>query len=312
MNYLPAIEDRARSRRLKWAYFEVDNLPPADALKEPAYTGAYSYTMLSSRRRLIRSSVCIPLAPGLETPTTIARDYLLEKYKRSPKASAGQIRACADGLAGVISPAYARPAKFDHGYYIDLRASYFSILNLVGWDLDYYPGRWLVHGRPCDDFPFPDNKRSRTALVSCCISPSTPPFFPRGYAWPADEPLPPTIPNPLINLQLWRLVNDVLACLTYEAVARGAVYTYIDGYIAPDRATADRLLELAKSWGLEGRIKHEGPGEVYGRGGYWFNVPKRRWPDSLDYVGIKDPPVHMAWLRKKLVNSPHMALAAKG
>lgn len=296
---------RSADRRQRFLTFELDDLPRLQDVKEPAFLGAYSYTLLATRRRLLRASVCLPLPAGLETPTAAARDYLALTFKRSPKAKSEQIKTIAAGLR--VHPAFAIPREFSDGYYIDIRSAYWAILNRVGWNLDYWPGRWLGFGRNCLDFPFPQDKRARTCLVSCAISPISAPYYPADYHRPEGEKIQKPVKNHLINLQLWRLVQDVLFSIGWEAQQAGAIYGYIDGFIAPDYASMARVLEVIGSWGLQARIKQTGRGAVNGRGDYYFGKPRIRFGAQTPYNNIQAKPPHMAFLRERLVKSPYLA-----
>ena len=100
-------------------------LPPLSSLKELTIIGKYSYYQNQSQKRIIDKTEAIELKPGLvETPPNIARSYLLEKYKLSPRISKVQFDANVESLRQM--PNYAKPGKFDYGFYVDIKSAYLS------------------------------------------------------------------------------------------------------------------------------------------------------------------------------------------
>ncbi len=243
-------------------------LPPLSSLKELTIIGKYSYYQNISQRRIIDKTESIELKPGLiETPPNIARTYLFNKYKLSPRISRIQFDASVESLRQM--PNYAKPSNFDHGFYIDIKSAYWSIMNIAGWDVDYYPGKWLSDGTPPDDFPFPEHKTARSCLYSAGAMSSIPYYDPayksKGKEFPID-----TFENgnPLINPGLCKLTSDVLNSIATQAIQAGAVYANTDGFIAPNEKIAGHIVHIIMNWGLEARVKAEGKGGVKSAGAY--------------------------------------------
>ena len=265
-DYIPAIVDRARERRETYQYEVVRRLPSSSEIEEVAILGSYSVILLESKVRYLLSSKVIRLEDHLpESPATVARDYLKLKYKQSPRVSSEQIRQVSYGLK--VNPHYAAPRAFKDGYYIDIRSTYLTILDNVGWNLDYWPGRYLSRGTPPDDFPWRDNKAARNCLVSLCIGNTVPIYFPPNRMREEEEFV---TKNTLQNLQLWRCIQDVLFCVAYEVRRAGAIYIQMDGYIAPDYKTLENVIDVLNGWKLPFSIKYSGRGQVSGFCGYSF------------------------------------------
>lgn len=240
----------------------VKRLPPIHTIKEFTFIGKYSYTKKQSNERIVSTEDEIELRTGLtESPPFIARTYLGMKYKTGPKVSAMQAAAIMDGLRPV--PNYARPVRFDHGFYIDIKSAWWEIINVVGWDVDYYPSKWLSDGTHPDDFPFSQNKIARSCLVTAGSMGGIPYIKPSSY-----EIKQLTIGNTLANISIQRVISDVLNSIAAQAIAAGCVYVANDGFIAPNENIAGRTIQIIQNWGLAAGIKGEGPGGVKSSGAY--------------------------------------------
>lgn len=277
---MQAATDRAILRRSRVKTEYVKDLPDVGELKERAITGQQSYFLLASQKRIVMRPGCLKLLDGvIETPSAVARDYLQWQYGGSPWARKSQIDAVQFDLPP--NPAYARPCVFNHGWYIDIKSAYWSIMQMVGWDVDYWPKKWLGRGVPPFNYPFPDDKRARTCLVSCAIGTAVKAYNPHALK-PFQDPFAPLqVPNPNHNLQLWRLVRDVLMCIAFDAVAAGAVYANTDGYIAVTEDSKNAIQQIIADWGLESRIKATGRGRVVTHGIYDVGREKHSIPDQL-------------------------------
>lgn len=286
--------ERARKRQDQYKTIPVRELPDPYTLTETTMLGSYSYFKVSSRTRLIVKGDCIKLDGSLiETPSAIARDYLKEKYKRGPIVKRVQAAAVMDSLYGV--PNYARPAKFEHGFYVDIKSAYWSIMKIAGWNVDYWPGRWLSAGTPPDDFPFQDHKIARNCLVSAGVPAKMTRYMPRGVFDSVSAG------NPLTNVSLFKLIQDVLNSIAESAIAAGAVYANTDGFITPSENIAARVIGIIDDWGLVSSVKAEGAGEVTGAGAYLVgaseSVPHKLKNRPSPVSNIYAPKTR-AWLQK--------------
>lgn len=286
-------------RRDQWDTSIVKELPSPYSLKQTTLLGSYSYTLLSTRQRIITKQDALRVNDGslekpiIETPSAVARHYLRLKYKRGPIIKHSQGVKLRDGLN--TSPSYARPGTFEDGYYVDIKSTYWSIMQSIGWNVDYWPGKWLSSGTPPADFPFSDNKIARNCLVSAGIPGSIIRYNPLGV-FDAVNP-----GNPLANVSLYRLINDVLNSIASQAMSLGAIYVNTDGYIAPDKKTAAKIIQLIYDWGLTPSIKAKGRGGIKSSGAYKVgDVISEPYKLRRDPVEVKSvhAPSYAAWLQK--------------
>ena len=287
--------DRAVKRAATWRADIVKELPDPMTLQERTILGAYSYALQDSKVRMIKKDSLLDLGEGIqETPSTIARDYLTLSYKRGPKILHEQAQIIKRALKQF--PIYAAPGQFDHGLYIDIKATFWEVINIAGWDVDYYPGRWLAAGRPPHDFPFPDHKQARSCLVSVARPGLIVTYKPDGK-FPIFK-----AGSPIINLSISKLISDILNSIAADAVALGAVYANTDGYICPSEPIAAAVCQLIIDWGLEPRVKAEGPGSVKSAGAYKVG-PVESVPfamrGNMESVKKIFPPKYKNWLRPR-------------
>ena len=297
---IPQLIEKAFLRRLRFHHVLVDELPPPFWFQEDVTCGNFSIIANASKERYLCRPRCIvvketPLFPILESPTTIARDYLTLKYHHSPRVFRQQ---GLDAMANTSPPfpIYAEPCRFFDGYYVDIRAAYFSIMLRAGWNVDYWPEKKrIARGRPPADFPFPKHSIARNSLVSMGLlskvlkySPSRGLYFAPKY-------------NTLLNYQIYRLISDVLQSLAAEALRLGCVYINTDGYIFTAPQPAAYMMEVIRDWGLTARLKGQGPGRVRGVGSYEVGAMKsKRWvgPDAKIREVRKIP--YAKWLQSRM------------
>ncbi len=291
-NTLGAMIEKSLERSDKWTPVYLHNQPDVMTLGEIALLGSHSYCLSSSRKRIIWNVVSLS-DDVQETPSAVARDYLTIEYKQGPRISKGQ-----STVTSLLPPMpnVAKPTEYDHGYYIDIKSCYWSIMSIIGWNVDYFPGRWLSPGRPPVDFPFPNHKVARNCLISTGRLGVVSRYIPDGKF---DEI---KIGNRLANTQLIRLISDVLNSIASQAVDAGAVYCNNDGFIAPNERIAGEIIRIITDWGLTATIKGEGRGGVRSAGAYktgpYKSLPYDVRKDSIP-VSTMFPPPYRAWLQKR-------------
>lgn len=243
----------------------VTVLPNVKDYSEPVIWGVFSHTLLSTKVRLLKSSAACFIGNGPQTPGDIARDYLDFYFPKRLRATGQQAEVL---TAHKTPPLYLNPAVLKDGVYIDLKSAYFSIMCNFGWNVDYYPGRWLLMGRPPIDFPLKSHKIARNVLVSIGMS--------SHYTmWDGHRFQRKPSRNVHRNFGLWSLVCDVLHLIAREAVKCGAIYIHTDGYIVPS-TNVDRLVEAISAFGLDYSIKGQGETFVLGFGNYRVGDRKTR------------------------------------
>lgn len=258
MTILAAMADLAHKRNEQYAPDVRSVWFPVTHLDSLTWLGTYSWANPKLKRRFIEESIVIyDLFDVPQTPPEIARDYLRAKYLEYRRHTQSQFAAINEARS---APRYAQPGVYRDMAYVDLRAAYWSIIQAVGWDVDYCPGRWIGKRSTNEDFPIPDHKLARNCLVSAgLITPST--------VWTGEKIKNFTGHNPLVNYDIWALCQDVLHALATLALKAGAVYVHTDGYIVPEKH-AELLREEIAEWGIESKVKGRGNAAIYAVGCY--------------------------------------------
>jgi hypothetical protein len=292
---LAVLIDAAHRRRERFHTVELVRLPELRTLQEPTILGTYSFVKQISQTRLLKAPDCVRLDGCIESPSAVARDFLSWKYRKGPRVKHTQIQRLRGGF--LAPPSFAKPCSFEHGFYIDIRSTYWSIMNTVSWKVDYWPGKWVgLQAEPPVDFPFPDHKISRNCLVSAGLSHGIQRYVPGDKS--TVESITPG--NPLANLSLFRLICDILNAIGFEAQERGAVYVNNDGYIATSSTIAREICQIVFDWGLEPRIKYEGPGWVRAIGSYKVGNHKTRREMIAQKTTRLREPAGASWLQKRI------------
>lgn len=248
------------------AFQKIDpkNLQP----KERVIMGTYSRTWTKAMVREMLFSKTVDLGYGRCTLTDVARDYLVAKYpKRRILREQGKL------LKQYPPPFYTKPGYFPAMAHIDIRAAYWTIMRIVGWDVDYWPTRWLAVGETMEDFPLPDNKTARNALHGVSLPNQIQIMTSHGLShfWAY---------NKFLNLQVHTVISNVLHELARFAVAEcECVYVNTDGYIVPQNKASDLMNEINR-WGLSWKYEHAGNAVVLSSGIYRIADHRSKRPQS--------------------------------
>lgn len=244
-----------------WGVELVDKFPLVTTLRERVYLGSFAWTLTKSRKKLMMIAHARQLGARHVTPAEIARAYLRLKYSKRTKRMTGmQASEFVDYRSQ--PPLYCTPCSITDALYIDIKSAYWSIVQTVGWDVEYMPERWLGVGDTVSDFPFADDKLARNCLVSCGLPSNM-------SVWTGTKLTIQKGWNDFINLMLWGLVCDVLNGVARDVVQAGAVYCYTDGYIVPANRAND-VFDVLESWGLPFGVKHSGRCVVQAPASYSF------------------------------------------
>lgn len=268
----------------------ISNWFPLTDLKTLTVLGSFAWTSKAAGKKWILRPHAHHTGWGWCSPADIARDYISVKYKdRRMRITTEQYRSCVELKRS--PPLVAVPQVLPHAFYIDLTSAYWSILRVVGWDVDYNPDRWLMVQSDVDDFPYPHIKLARNSLVSSGIATDI-------RIWTGEKLVFKKTFNHFINNVLWACVQDVLNCIARD-VLPFAAYINTDGYIV--RAEyKDIVMDAIARWGLPCSIKYEGRAEIYNVGEYNIegkNYVEPRTKKRVATVKIHHPDV--AWLRKR-------------
>lgn len=248
---------RAADRQAKYKTVLVETFPDVTSLSEMVYLGVLSWTLPVRAERWLKPGAVVNIGNGLQTAGEIARDYLDFKHPNKLRATGAQARALNLHRS---APLYCEPSVIEFASYVDLKSAFWSIMNIVGWNVDYFPGRWLVKGDTPHDFPLSTHKVARNALVSCGLP--TPMRM-----WTGKKFARQYRRNPHINMGLWSCIMDTLHSIAGHALRLGSCYVHTDGYILPGWDANDLQARIAE-FGLTSSIKASGLGVVLGMGNW--------------------------------------------
>lgn len=228
------------------------------------------------------------------TPADRAKWYL--KYKGLDKGRKRVTRGQYDATIKRkrSAPLFAKAGRYPDMVYVDIVSAYWSIMKIVGWDVDYYPGRWLGVSSDITDFPYADDKLARNCLASAGLMGNV-------RMWTGNKLVWVKTYNPNVNMMLWNFLQDVLHGIGTEMIRScGAVYVHTDGYIIK-KERLQTAFDIVQSWGLTASVRYEGGAVVRGAGDYdigWRKSRRRRPVKMTDHDAMNA--VHAIWLRDKL------------
>lgn len=279
----------------RYEHVVLEQFPSIHSFDCPIIMGSFGWTIPKTRQRLIHTKHALYIEGLVCTPADLARHYLSIKYPDMLRCRTSQYKAFSQRR---YYPLYAKPCLLDCAAYIDIQSAYWSILQVLGWDVEYKPilnGKrgFFGVGQSMADWPFPDQKVARNCLVSIGIGKGI-----RQYHRGRFKVL--KTGNPHANRGLWACIMDILNSIAYEAVLAGAVYVNTDGYIF-DISKLDEGMSVVEKWGLPVRIKHMGQCRVWGTGAYDINGhwSKRPIRNPNEVYSIR-PVENIDWLREQV------------
>jgi hypothetical protein len=248
-----------------WNVNLIEKFPRVQTIREPVIAGVFGMTFLSSRSRMLLQDTAIPIGDTHHTPSGLARDYLMSVYNKKRRAFLDQkLKIKVERSA----PLYCANGFYHDMVYADIRATYFTIMRNVGWDVDYCPDEFLLAGRAPLDFPLPEHKIARNCVYSASYVQDM--EFWTGTAWQTKRN-----GSPLVNYCLIAYVLDLLHAIAITALGLGAVYIHTDGYVIP-RANYDKLRVFCYELGLDLKIEGEGDAHIIAAGSYKVGKKKTK------------------------------------
>lgn len=244
-------------RRETYKTSVIERFPPLATIKERTTLGMFSWTLQESKQRWIHELNCIDLLGYPQTRSEITRDYLSIVNPRKLRAKGWQAENFTQHRA---PPTFAKVGKWGDCTYVDLKSAYWSILGVTGWDVDYYPGKWILPGRVPYDFPLINDKIARICLVSAGLNAPT-------RIWTGSQVIVIRTQNSHLNLGVWSICQDLLHTLANIAERLGAVHIHTDGYIVPT-SNAEYLINRIREFGLVARPKATGSTWIHAVGSY--------------------------------------------
>lgn len=292
------MEEVAREKYTGYTIHLIDRWPPMSEIDVECYIGSMVLTSVTTKQRWMMRKDAIPFAGTWVTSADVARFYLNLKFKGvKRRITTLQWKEFYETRRSM--PLSATPVHFENAYYIDIRSAYWTILRAVGWDVDYMPGGWLKvkDHITVNDFPFSEIKMARNCLVSLAADGSR-----MMRIWDGSQMIFRKGGNGLVNKMLFALVSDVLNNVADECIRAGAVYSFTDGFIVPERSVKD-VEEIIASWGLSSGVKHFGETEIKGAGAYSIGDYKtRKFRIQSARCIHKVNPVCSAWLKKRFAH----------
>lgn len=300
--------DRQRERMQGWSVELVDEFPPLTRIPQRVILGSFSWAIPGMKLKLLQRANAVNIGAGYCTPADIARDYITLKYpNRRVRCTRSQYAECV--AIRKQTPVYCKPCHLEYGYYVDVKSAYWSIVETVGWDVNYLPGRFLGVNSNNDDFPFPLMKMARNCLVSVGLPGPM-------RIWTGEKLVTQNKGSKFVNLILWRLAMDVLNGVARDAIDAGAVYAYTDGFIVPyDKL--DAVSDAVSAWGLDVGVKHEGEVHVKAPAGYKFfgryeTKAYKRFRHEIDSSTVYKPDGEfLRWRFAKFAEAASIRLYAK-
>ena len=281
--------DRAYKRQGENTY-RMGKFPHLNDLDNRTLLGSFSWFTPVEHIRYVNPLTVVNIGLGDQTQPEIARDYLMVKYGKPPAIRKTQL---SELLRTRNAPLWSMPGVYPDMCYIDIKSAYWSILRIIGWDVDYMPGKWLTFRSSLEDFPAPELKVARSALVSLSQSATL-------SVWTGERLGKEKTGSNLLNSALWACVFDILNGVANDMVSLGAVYCHTDGYMLP-KARAEQAIETIREWGLPASIKHEGDAEVTTVGVYRIGARQTLQRSKIvPHVWHKIDPTWSAWLKPRV------------
>ena len=289
-NFHSEIMSRLAEKQHRQDVQVVAQMPSLYEVQDYVMLGSFSWYYQQAKKRTLLRPFAMLFPEVVATPSDLVRSYLDIKY---PKLRAMRKQIAAWNVS-YNQPLYAQPRTTERGVYVDLKSAYWSIVQVIGWDVDYFPNQWLGRGKSMEDFPYPDFKLTRNCLVTAGLVNDRSVW--NGYNQTYETA---RMGNAHVNNGLWRLSMDVLQGIAADAIGSGAFYVHTDGYIV-DTGNLDRLQEAIAAWGLQSTIKAAGHTIVHGVGSYSVGEKDTKQPKGKPHFfdGVVNLPYH-AWLRKR-------------
>ena len=276
-----------RYPRIVWERPELQDLPPGTIL------GGATWSRPGVVRYIVNPTMCI-VAGEPATHIDLAR-YWIRQHYRIPLRR----RRSEDELAWAPQVLWASPCSYHALAYVDLVSTYRRILELVGWDAEYWRSRYLSVAGAAELGEL--SKLAYSAAVAIAARP-----WSTLRVWDGQRLVARRMRNVYANTSLYRLMRDALwgiASDVRDALGDQVVYANTDGYIVPS-ALADVVVGAARAWGFRARVKVSGEGEVRGVAS-WRIADRATRRDSLRprLPPPLMPPAEREWLRPRLAEA---------
>ena len=267
----------------------ISSWPAITSIHAPTFIGSFTWTCQAEKWKLMSKKSAISTPGGWASPAELARNYIAIKYPKRRRVTTAQYHEI---MRKRQQPLLAIPGTYGDCVYLDLKSAYWSILKVIGWDVEYFPGHWLGVKSDVSDFPYEDYKLARNSLVSVGL-------VGNGKMWTGEKLIAIKKANPFTNMALWSAVQDTLNGVASDMEKAGALYINTDGYIFR-RENMETAFQVAEDWGLTLSIKNEGAADVIAAGTYSIGMKKNNRVQNIRptyYRQIDD--THKDWLKPR-------------
>lgn len=265
----------------------------------PVLVGSCSAILLNYSARLMDRPAVIAVDGTHETATALARDYLHVKF--GGRMDGHHIPPEIQSVPQPFAPYYLRGPHAGLLVYLDLKSAYWTIVRRVGWRCVYRPGVYLGKEGSVADFPWPNHRLARNALVTSC-APGARRIMKDGKL--IEEPFR----NPLLNYPLLRVVSDTLHAIAIDLIEKfRAICVHTDGYIFASLKDAEDARDfLMAEWGFESSVRAAGVGTVKAPGAWQIGEEKTEIFDvvrlrSDSVISLREIP-YRDWLRRSFAS----------
>lgn len=284
--------DRAAERLDGYEINIVDTFPHIRSLTDVTFIGSFAWTQTSAKRRWMKRDYVYRLLVPV-SPADIARDYLAVRYQHyRMRCRTSQYHALVRDVRA--APLYCKPGYIQDAVYLDMTGAYWQILQTVGWNPEYLPGRYLGVNDNVLDFPYQSIKLARNSLVSVALPGRT-------RLWTGEKFATMKRKSKWQNLILWGLVQDVLHGIALDMVEHcDCRYVHTDGYIMPASQQA-RAQSVARAWGIVLRLKYASFARIRNTGDYDMSGHTSGRPARMRtsiYSNLRDD-IDRSWLRRR-------------
>ena len=268
--------------RIEWRKPDLSELDPGTII------GGSTWSRKGGTRWVVQPELCV--IPGIGvTHMDLARFWVRENYNLPLRR-----RRAEDAQEWAPVPQLARLTRLGDGAYVDIRSAYRSIVERVGWDVEYVRGRYMT----CGGADLSElTKLAYSAIVAIAARPYT-----MMRRWNGAQIETHRVRNLYANSSVYRLVRDVLWGVYSDVTDNVDVLYYnTDGCIvrSKDVSAVEQIMDW---WGFESRVKAKGEVMVYGFGSYSIAQTRtKRWTHSLKDPTPQMPQHQRSWLRERML-----------
>jgi len=268
-------------------YTFVPFLPDLSSLPPGTVLGSYVYTIPAQRLRFYDRSAQAVGAPAGITPLDLAREWLRLAFDLPLRRRRDQRNPAPPVLLAIKTHA-------PDLVYLDIAGAYRTILEAVGYDVEYKRYRYLSARATRLPPLITRNKRAYAGIVAISSH-----YYSLLQKIDQEGISSIKVRNIFYQPSLFSVVRDVLSGVYHDVLGLPTlVYANTDGYIV--RAPyADLVRHKIEVWGFSVKTKAEGEGEVYGVSSYRVGAMRTNRLGSHNIISPTLGASATYWLRKR-------------